>query len=115
MRTSFAGSAAQESGGGCVASKSVLSKIGGPATCTAVVARPSASVMRDVGSVCAQNILKCAGAILDFLGRFNHSWNISNGFSLSVCTSGNISERSEEHTSELQSRGHLVCRLLLER
>src|SRR5690625_6931729 len=25
-----------------------------------------------------------------------------------------FSERSEEHTSELQSRGHLVCRLLLE-
>src|SRR5690625_5916209 len=23
----------------------------------------------------------------------------------------NLSERSEEHTSELQSRGHLVCRL----
>src|SRR5437870_4649585 len=27
---------------------------------------------------------------------------------------GSISGRSEEHTSELQSRGHLVCRLLLE-
>src|SRR5439155_24743094 len=26
-----------------------------------------------------------------------------------------ISRRSEEHTSELQSRGHLVCRLLLEK
>src|SRR5439155_17587820 len=25
------------------------------------------------------------------------------------------SPRSEEHTSELQSRGHLVCRLLLEK
>src|SRR5690625_5864175 len=25
-----------------------------------------------------------------------------------------LDERSEEHTSELQSRGHLVCRLLLE-
>src|SRR5207253_6017037 len=25
-----------------------------------------------------------------------------------------VSVRSEEHTSELQSRGHLVCRLLLE-
>src|SRR5690625_2627598 len=25
-----------------------------------------------------------------------------------------LEERSEEHTSELQSRGHLVCRLLLE-
>src|SRR5690625_6029144 len=26
-----------------------------------------------------------------------------------------IKRRSEEHTSELQSRGHLVCRLMLER
>src|SRR5690625_7941303 len=26
-----------------------------------------------------------------------------------------LSHRSEEHTSELQSRGHLVCRLLLEK
>src|SRR5690625_6110016 len=28
---------------------------------------------------------------------------------------GTMTERSEEHTSELQSRGHLVCRLLLEK
>src|SRR5690625_6225784 len=27
----------------------------------------------------------------------------------------NVLRRSEEHTSELQSRGHLVCRLLLEK
>src|SRR5690625_6408871 len=27
----------------------------------------------------------------------------------------NYGKRSEEHTSELQSRGHLVCRLLLEK
>src|SRR5207253_10690258 len=26
-----------------------------------------------------------------------------------------VQDRSEEHTSELQSRGHLVCRLLLEK
>src|SRR5207253_8072465 len=26
-----------------------------------------------------------------------------------------LKDRSEEHTSELQSRGHLVCRLLLEK
>src|SRR5690625_5742391 len=33
-----------------------------------------------------------------------------------VRTSINSAEiRSEEHTSELQSRGHLVCRLLLEK
>src|SRR2546429_5454186 len=29
--------------------------------------------------------------------------------------SGNAPDRSEEHTSELQSRLHLVCRLLLEK
>src|SRR5439155_15114680 len=28
---------------------------------------------------------------------------------------GTATDRSEEHTSELQSRGHLVCRLLLEK
>src|SRR5439155_22585716 len=28
---------------------------------------------------------------------------------------GRLHVRSEEHTSELQSRGHLVCRLLLEK
>src|SRR5437870_6700698 len=33
-----------------------------------------------------------------------------------VCSSAASStSRSEEHTSELQSRGHLVCRLLLEK
>src|SRR5690625_5844195 len=32
---------------------------------------------------------------------------------VSVCVFG--WERSEEHTSELQSRGHLVCRLLLDK
>src|SRR5436305_7574673 len=30
-------------------------------------------------------------------------------------TSTSMGERSEEHTSELQSRPHLVCRLLLEK
>src|SRR5439155_13241185 len=32
-----------------------------------------------------------------------------------VTDSERIFGRSEEHTSELQSRGHLVCRLLLEK
>src|SRR5437870_10345192 len=30
-------------------------------------------------------------------------------------TNARLKYRSEEHTSELQSRGHLVCRLLLEK
>src|SRR2546429_5734919 len=32
-----------------------------------------------------------------------------------ACTSAGRAPRSEEHTSELQSRLHLVCRLLLEK
>src|SRR2546422_2562648 len=36
--------------------------------------------------------------------------NIDNGFG-----AGYAASRSEEHTSELQSRLHLVCRLLLEK
>src|SRR5207253_6120154 len=39
------------------------------------------------------------GALLPFAGPPRHA----------------APERSEEHTSELQSRGHLVCRLLLEK
>src|SRR5690625_5455136 len=37
----------------------------------------------------------------------------SNQFRLNTYMETNL--RSEEHTSELQSRGHLVCRLLLEK
>src|SRR5438309_8845093 len=32
-----------------------------------------------------------------------------------VTRTGQLAERSEEHTSELQSQFHLVCRLLLEK
>ena len=34
---------------------------------------------------------------------------------LTTCTDYGITRRSEEHTSELQSRQYLVCRLLLEK
>src|SRR5439155_6960360 len=39
------------------------------------------------------------------------------GFDYLVVAHGaaGLIKRSEEHTSELQSRGHLVCRLLLEK
>src|SRR5690625_4893251 len=52
-------------------------------------------------------------------------WNTAQGVTTTTATVGLISGiligivliniRSEEHTSELQSRGHLVCRLLLEK
>src|SRR5439155_21583929 len=42
-------------------------------------------------------------------------WNLASLFLLSILLKLEYRERSEEHTSELQSRGHLVCRLLLEK
>src|SRR5690606_39849430 len=36
-------------------------------------------------------------------------------FVYTIASDGDIEERSEEHTSELQSRENLVCRLLLEK
>src|SRR5690625_6902659 len=41
--------------------------------------------------------------LLDSLTRLSRAYNLA------------APARSEEHTSELQSRGHLVCRLLLEK
>src|SRR2546429_2724827 len=41
--------------------------------------------------------------------------NLSNSNASTFTTSGQDIKRSEEHTSELQSRLHLVCRLLLEK
>src|SRR5690625_2981244 len=43
-----------------------------------------------------------------------HWWQMRERLSL-VCANTAGLDRSEEHTSELQSRGHLVCRLLLEK
>src|SRR2546422_8382947 len=56
-------------------------------------------------------------ALIGLRGRFNER----NDFLITTVPSGDESaaassaERSEEHTSELQSRLHLVCRLLLEK
>src|SRR5256884_6703228 len=42
-------------------------------------------------------------------------WHIAQKLCVSARPSPSANSRSEEHTSELQSRLHLVCRLLLEK
>src|SRR5437870_9013412 len=44
----------------------------------------------------------------------NANWSSPSPISNNVAGETLFEMRSEEHTSELQSRGHLVCRLLLE-
>src|SRR5689334_25204742 len=43
------------------------------------------------------------------------SGTVSQKLVVCICISGKCTSRSEEHTSELQSQFHLVCRLLLEK
>src|SRR5437870_13328263 len=54
------------------------------------------------------------------LARFASRWSCGRKSGISAAMrllngAGSKRVRSEEHTSELQSRGHLVCRLLLEK
>src|SRR5690625_5603868 len=55
----------------------------------------------------------CEGALCEGALRKVHPSRFAGGFSKTPWT--HPWGRSEEHTSELQSRGHLVCRLLLEK
>src|SRR5437870_7141306 len=72
----------------------------------------SPSLMK--GGTCTTNpVSVLAGLVtLEAVALFNPG-SVSTTVSSTVC--GNTMPRSEEHTSELQSRGHLVCRLLLEK
>src|SRR5690625_5769046 len=73
--------------------------------------------VREVGRVCAELSESLFGwpdskSREMFVLGFVHDI----GYEYSSNQQNNDSEsRSEEHTSELQSRGHLVCRLLLEK
>src|SRR5687768_18111987 len=48
-------------------------------------------------------------------GRVSILRRTLNGESMTLGLGFDLTQRSEEHTSELQSRLHLVCRLLLEK
>src|SRR5690625_2016100 len=68
--------------------------------------------------ICAEHDLKFIGASPDMISRMGDKATakatmIESGVPVVPGSDGIVEtlERSEEHTSELQSRGHLVCRL----
>src|SRR5690625_6452197 len=72
---------------------------------------PAESVVYFLSSGCMSQFIDIVSKTTPLLaGRVAE--NVSDGTS-NRCP--NPKTRSEEHTSELQSRGHLVCRLLLEK
>src|SRR5256886_10630291 len=70
-------------------------------------------VPRGAGTGLSGGALADGAAVLLVLTRLNRILSLDPGNRLAV-ESGS-SERSEEHTSELQSQSNLVCRLLLEK
>src|SRR2546425_6875240 len=52
---------------------------------------------------------------MTFVTLDEHADTINNGFFINSSTASSWQDRSEEHTSELQSLAYLVCRLLLEK
>src|SRR5437870_10397349 len=62
------------------------------------------------GRAAAVEILICTAAVRDIIRDANRTPELHN-----YIRDAREQYRSEEHTSELQSRGHLVCRLLLEK
>src|SRR3989442_2799670 len=53
--------------------------------------------------------------LFDTMDEHTPDVEASNAVPSSQHALGHLAKRSEEHTSELQSRPHLVCRLLLEK
>src|SRR2546429_6163858 len=56
-----------------------------------------------------------AGRQRELRSDFDHPGSAREGLAVRDSRRQALLERSEEHTSELQSRLHLVCRLLLEK
>src|SRR5260221_10757215 len=54
-------------------------------------------------------------ALAVFVNMAGFLWSCGIGMRLRTIQSGPLMQRSEEHTSELQSHSDLVCRLLLEK
>src|SRR3712207_7637142 len=67
------------------------------------LARVSRTSLRDAAGI---------GLLLAFINFVTHFTQTTG---LQTVSSGRAAFRSEEHTSELQSRQYLVCRLLLEK
>src|SRR2546422_7075828 len=62
--------------------------------------------------VCSSDLVSLAKTLFSLTSILSSASNLNNALR---CTTSCARGRSEEHTSELQSRLHLVCRLLLEK
>src|SRR2546422_4597122 len=78
-----------------------------PMNVAASIGMPTSSATRTTGSMSAITVRAAQ------FGKIGSLWSRISRASTRTCST--TRGRSEEHTSELQSRLHLVCRLLLEK
>src|SRR2546422_5431522 len=81
-----------------------------------MIRRPPRSTLFPYTTLFRSSMIACTAFSIPLVVDSPDSWR-SSSF-LTVCSEPALkseSQRSEEHTSELQSRLHLVCRLLLEK
>src|SRR2546428_1224918 len=81
-----------------------------------MIRRPPRSTLFPYTTLFRSDRLTKAGRIGSQYGYRNLEWQPGSPlFHLVRAVGLNVRDRSEEHTSELQSRSDLVCRLLLEK
>src|SRR5687768_17717767 len=80
-----------------------------------MVRRPPRSTLFPYTTLFRSRLLGAADALLDDIGAARPAGARSADYDSHRKVACKAMGRSEEHTSELQSRLHLVCRLLLEK
>src|SRR3712207_8101789 len=86
----------------------------------AVVVALSVSTVEPERAEAATNVRTCGGGTIKLNAKEERTLRLHNQERRSrglraLCVHPKLTKRSEEHTSELQSRQYLVCRLLLEK
>src|SRR5690606_41877133 len=86
---------------------------------TTLFRSPTPTLLPKVATDCPLESISSTRRLITRPSQDLASWNLASFFANTVKQSDSaraeISPRSEEHTSELQSRENLVCRLLLEK
>src|SRR5699024_5435102 len=86
-----------------------------PATSTGYVTEAVVRMMLESGILPEGSLQLLSGSARDLLDHLDYRDHVAFTGSLTTANKLRSHERSEEHTSELQSRFDLVCRLLLEK
>src|SRR2546428_10263953 len=76
---------------------------------------PYTTLFRSIAILLIEHVMRAVMSLAQRIVVLDGGERIAEGRPATVANDPRVIERSEEHTSELQSRSDLVCRLLLEK